>query len=84
MRILVQNAVRNVYFDGVDWNEDAAQAKDFESVAQAETFCHQHELSAAMIVVKSKDGRHDISYPVGGRNEVLVSKPATTEIKSLY
>jgi hypothetical protein len=84
MRILVQNAVRNVYFDGVDWNENQAQAKDFESVTQAESFCHEHELSTALIVVKSKDGRHDISYPVGGRNALLVSKRATTEIKSLY
>jgi len=84
MRILVQNAVRHVYFDGVDWNENDAQAKDFGSVTQAETVCHNHELSTALIVVKSKDGRHDVSYPVGGRNAVLVSKPASTEIKSLY
>jgi hypothetical protein len=75
MRILVQDAVRDVYFDGVDWNEN---------VAQAETCCHEHELFTALIVVKSNDGRHDISYPVGDRNALLVSKPATTEIKSLY
>jgi hypothetical protein len=84
MRILVQDAVRNVYFDGVNWNENEAQAKDFQSVAQAETVCHEHQLSTALIVVKSKDGRHEISYPVGGRNALLVSKRATTEIKSLY
>jgi hypothetical protein len=84
MRILVQDAVRNVYFDGVDWNENAAQAKDFENVAQAETFCQEHELSTALIVVKSKDGRHDIRYPVGDRHALLVSKPATTEIRRLY
>jgi len=83
MRILVQDAARNVYFDGVDWNQDAAQAKDFENVAKAEAFCQKHELSAVLIVVKSKDGRHDVSYPVGGRNAVLVSKPATTRIDSL-
>jgi len=84
MRILVQDAARNVYFDGVDWNESAIKAKDFGKVAQAETFCQEHELSAVLIVVKSKDGLHDIRYPVGGRNAVLVSKPATTEIRSLY
>ena len=84
MRILVQNAFRKVYFDGLDWTENTAQAKDFESVAQAETFCQDHELSTALIVVKSKDGCHDISYPVGDRNALLVSKPATTKIKSLY
>jgi hypothetical protein len=83
MRILVQDAARDVYFDGVDWNENAAQAKDFENVAQAETFCQEHELSAALIVVKSKDGRHDISYPVGGRHALRVSKSAATEIRSL-
>jgi len=53
-------------------------------VAQAETVCNEHQLSTALIVVKSKDGRHEISYPVGGRNALLVSKRATTEIKSLY
>ena len=83
MRILVQDAARSVYFDGVDWNEDAAQAKEFENVAQAESFCQEHELSSVLIVVKSKDGRNDISYPVGGHNAVLVSKPTTTEVKSL-
>jgi hypothetical protein len=84
MRILVQDAARKVYFNGVDWGESATDAQDFESVAQAETFCQKHELSAVLIVVKSKDGRHDVSYPVGDRNALLVSKPATTEIRSLY
>ena len=83
MRILVRDAGSNDYFDGVDWNENAAQAKDFESVAQAETYCHEHELSTALIVVKSKDGRHDICYPVGGRHALLVSKSAATEIRRL-
>ena len=84
MRILVRNAVRNIYFDGLDWTENSGRAKAFESVAQAETFCQEHELSTALIVVKSKDGCHDISYPVGDHNALLVSKPASTEIKSLY
>ena len=83
MRILVQNAATKVYFDGVDWNEDPALAMEFESVAQAETFCQQHALSNALIVVKSKDDSHDISYPVGVRHALLVSKPATTRIRSL-
>src|SRR5580658_1209233 len=78
MRILVQDAVRKVFFDGSDWNENAARAKEFESVAQAESFCQQQELSSALIVVKSKDDNHDISYPVGVRNALLVSKPPTT------
>ena len=84
MRILVQDAARNVFFDGVDWIENALRAKDFGNVAEAETFCQEHELSAVLIVVKSKDGLHDVSYPVGGHNALLVSKPATTKIKSLY
>jgi hypothetical protein len=83
MRILLQDAVRKVYFDGADWNENAAQAKEFESVNQAETFCVQHALANALIVVKSKDESHDISYPVGVRNALLVSKPATTRIRRL-
>jgi hypothetical protein len=83
MRILVQDAARKVYFDGVDWNDDASQAKEFESVAHAESFCQQQALSDVLIVVKSKDDSHDISYPVGVRNALLVSKPATTRIKRL-
>ena len=84
MRILVQDAVRSVYFDGVDWSENMAQAKGFESVYEAETFCQEHELSTALIVVKSNDGHHEVRYPVGGHNALLVSRPATTEIRSLY
>jgi hypothetical protein len=72
-----------VFFDGEDWNENAGHAKEFESVAQAESFCQQHELSSALIVVKSKDDSHDISYPVGVRHALLVSKPPTTRIRSL-
>jgi hypothetical protein len=83
MRILVQDAVRKVFFDGADWNENPAQAKEFESVAHAESFCQKQELSSALIVVKSKDDSHDISYPVGVRNALLVSKPPTTRIRSL-
>jgi hypothetical protein len=84
MRILVQDSARKVYFDGVDWNVSAADAKDFESVTQAEAFCQEHQLFTALIVVKSKDGSHDVSYPVGDRNAVMVSRPPTTRIKSLY
>jgi len=83
MRILVQDAVRKVFFDGVRWNDNAALAREFESVAQAESFCEQHELSTALIVVKSKDASRDISYPVGVRHALLVSKPATTQIRRL-
>jgi hypothetical protein len=83
MRILVQNAVSNVYFDGVDWIEDAGQAKDFGSVSDAESFCQEQELSTVLIVVKSKDGCHDVSYPVGDHNAVLVSKRPSTEVRSL-
>ena len=84
MRILVQEPTRKVYFDGVAWNEDAAQAKSFENVAQAEAVCEEHDLGTALIVVETKDGQHDISYAVGHHNAVLVSKPATTRIKSLF
>ncbi len=83
MRILVQDAVRRVFFDGVNWNNDAALAREFESVTQAESFCEQHQLSTALIVVKSQDERRDISYPVGVRHAVLVSRPAGTQIRRL-
>jgi hypothetical protein len=84
MRILVQDPARKVYFDGYEWNENAARAKAFESVAQAESFCQKHALSTALIVVKFKDAMHDVSYPVGNYNALLVSKPPTTRISRLY
>ena len=84
MKILVQDSARNVYFDGVGWNENAALAMAFESVSQAETFCQKHKLSTALILVKSNDGAHDVSYPVGVRNALLMSKPPTVRINSLY
>jgi hypothetical protein len=83
MRILVQDSVNEVFYDGLDWNRDASKAKDFGSVAQAETFCRANQLSEALIVLKSKDGKHDVSYPAGERNAVVVSKPPTTQIKRL-
>jgi hypothetical protein len=84
MRILVQDPVRKVFFDGVSWNDNPQKAKDFGSVAQAENFCLEHELHTALIVVKSKDGSSDVSYPVGDRHAPMVSKPPTTRINSLY
>jgi hypothetical protein len=83
MRIVVQDSVRKAYFDGTHWSEDPTQAKEFESVAQAEIFCQERGLSTALIVVKSNDENLDVSYQVGVRNALLVSKPATTRIKSI-
>jgi hypothetical protein len=84
MRILIQDSVRKLFFDGADWNENIAQAKTFDTVSHAEAFCLEHKLATALIVVQSKDGGQEISYPVGGNNALLSSKPATTNIKSLY
>jgi len=84
MRILVQDSATKVYFDGAEWTAQAEHAKSFENVAQAELFCQEHQFSGALIVVKFKDASRDVSYPVGGRHAVMVSRPATTRIKSLY
>lgn len=83
MRILVQDSAGKGYFDGVNWNQNVSDAITFDSVAHAENFCRTHDLTDALIVVKAKDDSHDISYPVGGRNALLVSKPATTMIKRI-
>ncbi len=84
MRILVQDPATKVYFDGVNWTSRAEQAKAFESVAQAESFCQKRQFSTALIVVKFKDASRDISFPAGARHALLVSKPATTRLDSLY
>jgi hypothetical protein len=83
MRILIQDPVGKGYFDGVAWNGDVEQAREFESVAQAETFCHEQNVTRALIVVKFKDPTQDIRYPIGAQGALLVSKPPTTRIKSL-
>jgi len=83
MRILIQDPVGKGYFDGVAWNGDARVAREFESVAQAETYCQDHQFSNAFIVVKFKDPAQDIRYPIGPQDALLVSKPPTTRIRSL-
>jgi hypothetical protein len=83
MRILIQDPVGKKYFDGIAWNGNVEEAREFESVAQAETFCQEHKVTRALIVVKFKDPTQDIRYPIGARNALLVSKPPTTRISSL-
>jgi hypothetical protein len=83
MRILIQDPVGKGYFDGIAWNGGVEQALEFESVAQAETFCHGQNITRALIVVKFKDPAQDIRYPIGPQDALLVSKPPTTRISSL-
>jgi len=83
MRILIQDPVSKGYFDGISWNGDAELGMEFESVAQAETFCQQRNVIRALIVVKFKDPAQDIRYPIGPRDALLVSRPPTTRIRSL-
>jgi hypothetical protein len=83
MRILIQDPVSKGYFDGIAWDADLDQAREFESVAHAETFCHQQNVIRAQIVVKFNDPTQDIRYTIGARDALLVSKPPTTRIRSL-
>jgi hypothetical protein len=83
MRILIQDPVSKGYFDGITWNSDVELAREFDSVAQAETFCQEQSVTRALIVVKFKDPSQDIRYPIGAQDALLVSKPPTTRIKSL-
>ena len=83
MRILIQDPVGKGYFNGVAWSGDVEQAAEFESVAQAETFCQEQRVARALVVVKFKDPTQDIRYPIGPQDALLVSKPPTTRIRSL-
>jgi hypothetical protein len=83
MRILIQDPVGKGYFDGVAWKDDAEQARVFENVSQAETFCREHDIARALIVVKYKDTGQDIRFVFGPRDALVVSKPPTTRISSL-
>lgn len=58
--------------------EDRAQ--EFDTVAQAEEFCHQQQVTKAFIVVKFNDPAQDIRYPIGPQGALLVSRPPTTRI----
>ncbi len=84
MRILVQDATSRAYFDGSGWGDDLERAMDFETVSQAEAYCKEQQFLGALIVVKFKDPSQDISYPVGPRDALMVSRPPTTKIRSLY
>ena len=83
MRILIQDLTGKGYFDGLAWGTDLKDAKIFESVAQAETFCHQQNVTRAQIVVKFNDPSQDIRYTIGPKDALLVSKPPTTRIRSV-
>lgn len=83
MRILIQDPVGKGYYDGVGWGGTPDDAKKFESVAQAETFCQEAHVDRALIVVKFNDPSRDIRYPIGPRGALLVSQPPTTRIGSL-
>ena len=83
MRILIQDSAGKGYFDGASWNNDLQQAQEFESVAQAESFCHDQNFARALIVVKFNDPHQDIRYPIGPQDALLVSKPPTTRISRL-
>jgi len=83
MRILIQDPNERSYFDGTGWTTALEEAKAFESVAQAETFCRSQNVTNAFIVVKFNDPSQDIRYPIGKQDALLVSRPPTTRIKSL-
>ena len=83
MRILIQDPASQRYFDGYAWGNEIDQAREFESVAQAETFCREQQIARALIVVKFNDPSQDIRYTVGPRDALMVSRPPTTRIKSL-
>ena len=84
MRIMVQDSGSRTFFDGVNWAQDARQAKTFDSVAQAEMFCQHQNLHDALVIVRMNGSESDdLCYPVGKRSALLVSK-GTTRIKSLF
>ena len=78
MRILIQDPVSQGYFDGISWNAGAEKARSFESVAQAEVFCQERQITRALIVVKFKNSDQEIRYPIGAKDALLVSKPPPT------
>jgi hypothetical protein len=83
MRILIQDPVGKGFFDGAAWNEDMNQAREFESIAQAEAFCLGQNITHAEIVVKYNDPVQEVRFPIGPRDALVVSKPPTTRIRSL-
>ncbi len=84
MRIVIQDSAGKAYLNGQAWTAEADQAQEFETVAQAETYCREQNVRQAMIVLKFSDAtREDIRYPIGPRDALLVSRPPTTKIRSL-
>jgi hypothetical protein len=83
MRILIQDPAGNGYFDGVAWKGEPEQAREFETVSQAEAFCREHDVTRALIVLKYNDAAQDIRFLFGAKDALVVSKPPTTKISSL-
>jgi hypothetical protein len=84
VRILVQDPSNNAFFSGAGWIEDSRLAKTFGSVTEAEASCREHRLVSALVVLKFENTDDVVSYPVGARGALLVSKPATQRINSIY
>jgi hypothetical protein len=71
MRILIEDPVSGDYFDGKGWVSQSDKAMDFESTRVAESFCLEHNLRNASIVVQFRASSAEICFPVGSRNSIL-------------
>ena len=81
MRILIQDPGTKCYFNGDNWDADENRATEFDTVAQAEEFCRQQDLSLALVVVKFKDAVNDVSYPASARDDAQLKKYSTKRLR---
>jgi hypothetical protein len=77
MRILIQNPESKAYLSGSGWDADEDCATEFGTVAQAEEYCRRQNLPLALVVVKFKDAKNDVSYPASGQDDAQLKKYST-------
>ena len=74
MRVLIQNAVNETYYDGRGWSKHVEFALNFDSTVKADAYCYEHHIHDALIVVKFKDESGDIKFTSGAGSSLMSSR----------
>ena len=74
MRVLIQNAVNEAYYNGRGWSKDIESALNFDSTVKADAYCYEHNIDDALIVVKFKDESGDIKFTSGAGSSLMSSR----------
>lgn len=79
MKTIIQDKCTEKYlFSASSWTDKEDEALDFESEARAKSFCREHQLSDALIIVRHRGHETDVVIPYDGDVENDYARPALT------